>query len=239
MNERFRVTRAFLCFFLLMAMPSAIAKDATVVLLHGLARTSRCMGKMQRALEAEGYRVVNVEYPSRKHRVEELAKQVRASILAQVPEGESLHFVTHSLGGILVRYLQQTSPLPNAKRLVMLSPPNHGSEVVDKLRRWPLFHWINGPAGVQLGTEPDGLVPSLGPPTLEVGVITGDRSINWILSRFIPGPDDGKVSIESARLEGMRDFLVVHASHPYIMKKREVQESTIRFLESGSFQESP
>jgi len=237
--SRGKVGFPLLCFLLLMAMPSALAKDTTVVLLHGLARTSRSMVKMERALEGEGYRVLNISYPSRKHPVEELAKQVRSSILAQVPEGEPLYFVTHSLGGIIVRYLQQSAPLPNATRLVMLSPPNHGSEVVDKLRGWRPFHWINGPAGAQLGTEPDGLVASLKPPTLEVGVITGDRSINWILSCFIPGPDDGKISVESARLEGMQDFLVVHATHPYIMRKREVLGATIRFLESGRFQEIP
>ena len=197
------------------------------------------MSKMQRALEGEGYRVLNVSYPARKHRIEVLARRVRASILTQVPEEEPLFFVTHSLGGIIVRYLEQTSPFPNAKRLVMLSPPNHGSEVVDKLRRWRPFHWINGPAGAQLGTGPDGLVASLGLPTLETGIITGDRSINWVLSCFIPGPDDGKVSVKRAQLKGMKDFLVVHASHPYIMKKRQVLGATIRFLESGSFQEAP
>ncbi len=239
MSESARMTRAVLSFLLLfMAMHSATAKDH-VVLLHGLARTPRCMSKMQRALEAEGYRVINVAYPSRKRRIEELAEQVRATIVAQVSDEAPIHFVTHSLGGIIVRHMQQTAPLPNAKRVVMLSPPNHGSEVVDKLRRWRAFHWINGPAGAQLGTEPDGFVARLGAPPLETGVITGDRSINWILSCFIPGPDDGKVSVASARLEGMRDFQVVHASHPYVMKKRQVIASTIRFLDCGNFQESP
>jgi len=208
-----------------------------IVLLHGLARNSQSMGKMQRALEGEGYPVLNINYPSRKHRIEELAEHIHDSISRQVSEDQPLHFVTHSMGGILVRYLQHTTSLPHARRLVMLSPPNRGSEVVDRLRHLPPFHWVNGPAGEQLGTGPDGLVARLGPPTLETGVITGNRSINWILSRLIPGPNDGKVSVESARLEGMKDFLVVPASHPYIMKNQQVIDSTIRFLDRGRFRE--
>lgn len=193
------------------------------------------MVKMQRALEEEGYEVLNISYPSRKFRIEDLASQVRERVLAQVPEERRVHFVTHSLGGILVRYLQQEAPLPNVGRLVMLSPPNHGSEVVDALGGWRLFHWLNGPAGSQLGTTEDGFIAKLAAPQMEFGVITGDRSINWILSSFIRGPDDGKVSVESARLEGMQDFQVVHATHPYIMKKRSVIASTICFLKNGRF----
>ncbi|MFT4639595.1 MAG: triacylglycerol lipase [Verrucomicrobiales bacterium] len=225
-------------FFLIMTLASAAAQE-TVVLLHGLARTSRCMGKMERSLEAKGYRVLNISYPSRKYPAEALARIVRQQIVDAnvLAEDAPLHFVTHSLGGIIVRYLQQHDPLPNVKRTVMLSPPNHGSEVVDTLGRFRLFKMINGPAGSQLGTGDDGFIAQLDSPDFEVGVITGDRSINLILSLFISGKDDGKVSVESARLPGMRDFRVVHTAHPFIMKNRQVIAATIRFLEQGRFEE--
>ena len=230
------MVRLALGFFMMMALASASARE-TVVLLHGLARTSRSMAKLERALEAKGYDVLNLAYPSRKHSVEALAHQVRQKIVAAnvVTKNAPLHFVAHSLGGIVVRYLQQHDPLPNVQRMVMLSPPNHGSEVVDALGDLRLFRMLNGPAGAQLGTERDGFIAQLAPPDYEVGVITGDRSINLILSRFISGKDDGKVSVASARLEGMRDFRVVHTAHPFIMKNRKVIAATLQFLEQGSF----
>ena len=202
------------------------------------------MEKMKKGLEAGGYRVLNIGYASRKHPIETLAKQVRQRILGEMGDvgadgDEPLFFVTHSLGGILVRWLQQHDPLENVQRMVMLSPPNHGSEVVDALGGWKLFKWLNGPAGSQLGSDPDGFIGRLGPPNFEVGVITGDRSINLVLSTFLPGKDDGKVTVESARLEGMRDFLIVPTSHPYIMKNSRVISATRRFLDQGRFADEP
>ncbi len=235
--------RILSCLLLMSSLISVSAEEEekeedTVVLLHGLARSSRSMLKMERALEADGYRVLNIGYPSREYTVEELARRVRRQIVAEVSEESRLHFVTHSLGGIIVRWMQQEEPLPRVHRMVMLSPPNHGSEVVDTLGDWRLFRWVNGPAGSQLGTGEDGIAARLGAPDFEVGVITGDRSINWILSRYLPGKDDGKVSVASARLEAMRDFRVVHTAHPFIMKNRRVISATRHFLAEGRFPEA-
>jgi hypothetical protein len=120
-------------------------------------------------------------------------------------------------------------------RVVMLSPPNSGSEVVDKLGDTRIFKWLNGPAGGQLGTGPDSLPKSLGPPKYEVGIITGDRTINPILSLLIPGSDDGKVSVESAKLQGMKDFLIVHEAHPLIMNDEKVLQQVTAFIKDGVF----
>ena len=134
-----------------------------------------------------------------------------------------------------MRHYLSVRQIGNLGRVVMLSPPNQGSEVVDALVDAPGFEWINGPAGVQLGTGDDDLPRSLGLANFELGIITGDRSINLINSSMIPDKDDGKVSVASARLEGMADFLVVHHTHPFIMKARDVIEQTIRFLQHGCF----
>ncbi len=107
---------------------------------------------------------------------------------------------------------------------------------MDKLGDFGIFHWINGPAGHQMGTDPDSLPNRLGPPSFELGIITGDRSINPLLSLLIPGPNDGKVSVERAKLAGMRDFLVIHATHPLIMRNRQAITQTIHFLRHGAFQ---
>ena len=221
---------------LLLAAPLTRANEA-VVLLHGLMRQPSSMSKMADALADEGYTVHNLGYPSREFPIEDLAKQVRQEISTLVASKQTVHFVTHSMGGILVRQIQKTDPLPNIGRVVMLSPPNKGSEVVDTIGDWKLFNEANGPAGNQLGTAANGFIAKLGPVNFECGIITGDRSINWINSYIIPGQDDGKVSVESAKVAGMQAYKVVHATHPMIMKKKSVIEEVVQFMKNGSFKD--
>jgi len=209
-----------------------------VVLLHGLARRAGSMQRMADALQEGGFEVCNLGYPSREHSVEVLAANyVLPSIRACFPDPQRpLNFVTHSMGGLLVRQLAATvSNLPIA-RVVMLSPPNHGSEVVDKLGGLWLFRAINGPAGGQLGTGAQDLPERLGPPAYELGVLTGTRSVNPLLSLLITGANDGKVSVASARLDGMRDFMTLPVSHPFIMRNPQAIAQTLGFLREGRFQ---
>ena len=222
-------------FFIILTLTTQLAAEEVVILLHGLIRTSASMEAMEDALLEEAYIVHNIDYPSRHFPIEQLAKDVREQIEALTESDDTIHFVTHSMGGILVRTIQKETPLENIGRVVMLSPPNQGSELADSLGELSLYNWINGPAGGQLGTDPDGYVNSLGPVDFELGVIAGDRSINWINSIIIPGKDDGKVSIERAKVEGMKDYKVIHATHPYIMKNNEAVTAAIQFLKSGSF----
>ncbi|MGJ8641079.1 MAG: esterase/lipase family protein [Opitutaceae bacterium] len=216
-------------------MTTIAHSQETVVLLHGLARSSKSMQKMETALQTEGYKTLNIDYPSRKHKVEHLAAEVRKKIEKQTKGATKIHFVTHSMGGILVRQLHKSEPLDNMGRVVMLSPPNQGSEVIDKIGDQKAVKKVNGPAGNQLGTDPKGFVRQLGAVSFELGVITGDRSINWINSQMIPGKDDGKVSTESAKVEGMQAYKVVHATHPMIMKKPEIIKDVLKFLRTGKF----
>jgi triacylglycerol lipase len=208
-----------------------------VILLHGLCRTSRSMTKMESALVAAGFKVQNVNYPSRRACVEKLADDAIGPAVANCQQDGAIKidFVTHSLGGILVRSYLERHEIPSLGRVVMLAPPNQGSEVVDKLGWLFLFKWINGPAGNELGTDKNSTPNKLGPAKFSVGVIAGDRSINWINSLLIPGRDDGKVSVERTKLAGMSDFVVIHATHPFIMRNREAIQQTIQFLRKGSF----
>jgi len=208
-----------------------------VILLHGLCRTNRSMDKMERALTAAGYTVKNVDYPSRTAPIQKLADDAIGKAVAGCERdgATKIDFVTHSLGGILVRSYLARHPLPSLGRVVMLAPPNQGSEVVDKLGWTFVFKWLNGPAGNELGTDTYSVPNQLGPVNYPVGVIAGDRSINWINSLLIPGRDDGKVSIERTKLAGMSDHIVIHATHPFIMKNREAIRQTIQFLRTGAF----
>lgn len=231
-------TCAILC--LLVFAPPSPGTEA-VVLLHGLARTDKSMTKMATALEVEGFTVLNVDYPSREATVEALATKVIKAVLAdpKLKDATRIHFVTHSMGGILVRQYLKTKRPDRMGRVVMLGPPNQGSEVVDQLGDTAVFKAINGPAGQQLGTGPDSVPNQLGPVDFDLGVIAGDRSINWINSFMIKGPDDGKVSVERTKVAGMKAHLVVHATHPYLMKNARVIRETIHFLRHGRFTATP
>ena len=216
---------------------AVIPSREDVILLHGLCRTPRSMAKMQRALTRAGYTVWNVDYPSRTAPIQKLADDCIGRTIARCRQNGAtrIDFVTHSLGGILVRSYLARHAVPDLGRVVMLAPPNQGSEVVDKLGRVFLFKWINGPAGNELGTDKNSVPNQLGPARFPVGIIAGDRSINWINSLLIPGPDDGKVSVPRAKLAGMSDFLVIHTTHTFIMHNREAIRQTIRYLQNGKF----
>lgn len=208
-----------------------------VVLLHGLARTAYSMKKLEARLTQEGYTVVNIGYPSRKHAIESLATIAVGKGIHRCREFgcTSIHFVTHSLGGILVRLYLKKHPLDALGRVVMLGPPNRGSEIVDKLRNNPAFRLLNGPAGSQLGTKITDVPESLGPVDFELGVIAGTRHANPLLSVYLPKPHDGKVSVASTRVEGMTDFIVLPTTHSFMMNNEAVIGQTVRFLRHGRF----
>ncbi|MDY7080446.1 MAG: alpha/beta hydrolase [Chloroflexota bacterium] len=206
-----------------------------VVLLHGLGRTSRSMRALERIL-SQGFRVINIDYPSRRYPIERLAEHVGHRIHHRCPDGEKrIHFVTHSLGGIVLRYYLKENQLHNLGRSVMLSPPNRGNELVDVFRANVLFQVATGPAGQQLGTEPSSLPNVLGPVNFEVGIIAGNGSRNPVFSRLIPGADDGRVSVERSKVAGMADFLIVPQHHTCIMNSSQVLAQVIYFLENGEF----
>jgi pimeloyl-ACP methyl ester carboxylesterase len=208
-----------------------------VVLLHGLARTSGSMGEMERKLQAAGFAVVNVGYPSREHPVEVLARQAVEEGLQFCSEqgAEPIHFVSHSLGSILVRYYFQERVDSRLGRVVMLGPPNQGAELVDALAEFPGFGLLNGPSAEQLGTGHEGIADSLGAVNFELGVIAGDQAINPFFAALIPGPDDGKVSVESTRVKGMREHLVMPVTHTWMMFNNDVIDQVISFLQRGYF----
>ncbi len=209
-----------------------------VILLHGLRRTPRSMRRMEHALGEAGYRVYALDYPSTGKPIERLAEEDLAPLVDRcLAAGPGrLHFVAHSMGNIVLRQYLAVHNLERAGRIVMLAPPNRGSEVVDKLGDYDLFNWMHGPAGGQLGTDSNSLPNTLPAPEAEVGIVAGTRSINWFLSSLIPGPDDGKVAVERTRLEGMDDFVAVPATHTFLMRDRHVIELTIRFLRTGRFE---
>lgn len=210
----------------------------TVVLLHGLGRTQRSMEPLEKALESAGYRVENLGYPSRHHTIGALADSLAAELDRCCADARTLHFVTHSLGGILVRAWARGAGAERIGRVVMLSPPNQGSELVDQLPE-SLLRVVLGPASVQLGTDSGSVPVRLPPVDFELGIITGDATLNPLFSWWIPGEDDGKVAVEDAWVEGADDFLVVPYTHAFIMRRDQVAEQVVAFLKSGAFTAHP
>lgn len=208
-----------------------------VILLHGLSRTDFSMFRMERALEESGYLVANIHYDSREHIVEDLASIAIEEGLQSCRERQArrIHFATHSLGGILVRYYMQSNSIPELGRVVMLAPPNQGSEIIDVFGRMPGFELFSGEPARQLGTGPNSLVNNLPGVSFELGVIAGNRSISPFFSLALPDRDDGKVSVESTKVEGMRDFIEVPYSHTFIMQRDEVIDQVKYFLRNGRF----
>ena len=213
------------------------ARADCVVLLHGLARSEASMLILQQVLEFHGYRTVNETYPSDTAPISELVDYVGRS--AAHCGDERMHFVTHSLGGILVRaWLAQGHPA-NLGRVVMLAPPNHGSEIVDAIRQNDVLNevatFLNGPATVQLGTGSDSFVDTLPPVDFELGVIAGDVPINPIGAAVIGQRSDGTVSVDSTRVEGMADHVTIDASHTLIMMNPIAMAEVLEFLRNGVF----
>lgn len=211
--------------------------DECVVLLHGLNRSWRAMRPMAEAMQAAGFTTVNVDYPSQSGTIEEIAPVAVGLGLNECRESGAtrIHFVTHSLGGILLRYENKHSNIPDLGRVVMLGPPNQGSEIIDKTRDWPGFEMLSGAAGAQLGTDPDSMPIQLGAVDFELGVIAGTGTINVFSSAMLPNPNDGKVSVARTQVQGMSDFLIVVNSHRYISRSDLVFRNTESFLRSGSF----
>jgi hypothetical protein len=215
------------------------AADECVILLHGMVRSAASMETMAEALGEAGYVAANIDYPSRDHPIEVLAPMAVNAGLAECEAAGAtarIHFVTHSLGGILVRKYLSDKEISNLGRVVMLGPPNQGSEAVDELGDVPGFDWLNGPAGRQLGKGPASVPLQLGAADFEVGIIAGNRTIDPITSAVLDDPDDGKVSVEDTRLEGMADFIVVEHSHAFMMRLQRPIELTIHFLQTGRFE---
>jgi len=206
-----------------------------IVLLHGLGRLKSSMWQLEHYFKKQSYQVINQGYPSSRLNIEQLAEQYIGKAVKQCQNTSKIHFITHSLGGILLRQYLQNHQLPLGSRIVMLAPPNQGSEMATKLRNIFLFKWFTGTAGQQLTTTTQSIIPQLKPINFEVGIIAGNRSWIPFVSYLLKGNDDGVVSIEETKLFEMTDHIIVPHSHTFIMNFKQVIEQANYFIKQGHF----
>lgn len=215
--------------------PGAAASPEVVVLVHGLLRSERSMQPLAESLSDAGYRAIALDYPTTKLAPDELVEYVEREVASCCADAPKLHFVTHSLGGLMVRAVIARHRPAALGRVVMLAPPNHGSEWVDRFGDWPLFRWIFGPTATQLGTVASSFPRRLPAPDYEVGVIAGTTSYRLGADSVLGGANDGTVSVASTQLDGMTDFATVPESHTFIMRSDEVAGLVASFLKDGRF----
>ncbi|MCU7853179.1 MAG: hypothetical protein KZQ80_13305 [Candidatus Thiodiazotropha sp. (ex Monitilora ramsayi)] len=225
--------------FLILLQSSVVqaTQSECAILLHGMGRTHFSMGLIKDVLKEQGYHVWSESYPSLTKSVDELTVPTIESGLTYCKNvnAKKIHFITHSLGGIVVRHYLQDHQIPNLGRIVMLAPPNKGSEIADQMKDGFFYRSIMGPAGQVLGTDDKSLPNRLKPIRGEIGIIAGEKEgSSWFLPE-IPGEDDGKVAVERTKLAEMKDFLKVKSGHTFIMRDDEVISQVIFFLQNGKF----
>lgn len=217
-------------------------KKDYVTLLHGLNRDYQDMQRIELALVDQGFEVINIDYPSTEISIEEIAGQVKEIIKEENKNKNCrMNFVTFSMGGVVLRKIFTTYKPKNLGRVVMIAPPNKGTEVSDFLRDnflSPIFDMIYGPSGKQVGVEnEDSIINELPKKAnYKLGIIAGKTNFSLFFSNFIlPGKDDGVVSVESTKLEGMSDFIIINSIHYLMPRNEEVIAQVVNFLEKGKF----
>jgi triacylglycerol lipase len=207
-----------------------------VVLLHGLARSHHAMSSIESTLKQHDYLVINQDYPSTKKSISALANQdIQPMVDACLKyQPDHIMFVTHSLGGIVLQKYLETHTVDNLSHIVMLSPPNHGSPLADLLHTNWIFQKIMGPAGQELTTAHPNNKQSLKQP-YQIGIIAGNFNLIPFSNYIFHGENDGKVSVASARMNNINDFIVLPVGHTFMMSNARVKHQILHFLRFGQF----
>jgi len=210
-----------------------VKPDEMVFLLHGIGKTKYDMAALSKRLRREGYAVVNWDYPSTRYTLAELADKL-AEQVERFPNYR-IHFVTHSMGGIVVRTYFSRHKLNKAGRLVMIAPPSQGAELAQFFGDWRLYQQLLGPAGQELRPGESGHCAAAGVPPVEFGIIAGGTGGKIGINPLLPGDNDGTVTVESTKLEGAQDFARVPYPHPVIQMMPKTADLAIQFLKTGHF----
>lgn len=215
------------------------AEQQCVILLHGLGRTHHSMSSIEFMLKRQNYFVVNEDYPSTKKSIEDLANQYIPLMIDQclIHYSTRINLVTHSMGGIVLRKYLQNHEITQLSHIVMLAPPNHGSQLADLLHNNWMFKFIIGPAGQELTTYKTSVPNTLNHLNhhYQLGIIAGNFSLVPFNNLIFHEINDGKVTVSSTKLNTMKDFIVLPVGHTFMMNNSLVQQQILNFLNYGKF----
>lgn len=219
-----------------------VLSGPTVILLHGLGESRDSMRPLAAHLRTElDAHVISFGYASVRADIDTHARAL-AAVVGGLPEADSLRFVGHSLGNLVVRRwlaLAAADDLARTRALVMLGPPNQGSDLARMIARvWPLADQAEG-AARDLGLDWQRVAPTLAQPNCPCGIVAGGRGDDLGYSSLLPGDDDAVVRVEETRLSGASDFLLLPVHHAAMMRHEAVQRATVEFLERGRFARGP
>lgn len=206
-----------------------------VVMIHGIGRSSKSFSEMSSQLKSKGYTVVGFDYPSTQVSIPDCAEYLH-QVVQSLDGIESIDFVCHSMGGLVLRAYSMNHTTVRFRRAVMLGVPNRGAKMADFLKENPIFKMVLGPAGQQLASDDDGgLIKKLPIPKFEFGVLAGGRSKAKGFNPLLPGDNDLTVSVSSTRLPGAADFILIPVMHSFLMTDNRGIKATLNFLEHGQF----
>lgn len=205
-----------------------------VVLLHGLWRSHHAMDELALDLHAKGYETINLPYPSFRKSLDEIVTEVAEQL---GDSDKKTHFVTHSMGGIVIRKLAHDFPNKVTGRIVMLAPPNQGSEIIDWMEDCSFVQWSLGPGGMELSSESvTQSIPGFSHQE-EVGVIMGCGQNLPIFQPLLDGENDGIVTVDGGMTEGVSELIVTPTNHCFIMANPKVKAQITEFLSKGCFKQ--
>lgn len=207
-----------------------------IILLHGINGSSSELANIEAYLVSQDESVENIDYPSTEYPIEVLVSDYVGPMLEQFArEVDTVHFACHSMGNIVLRYYLKDHPDYPYGRIVMMGPPNQGSQLTDTFKKWKYYKKRYGPAGDQIGTDVEDLLNLSKQLPRDVGIIAGTKTMFFLYSWIIPGKDDGKVSHSSMKSPGYRAFVTVPYHHDEMTYKEDLAELILNYIKNGEF----
>jgi len=217
-------------------------RGPTVIVLHGLGEGRDSMKPLVAHLRTTmNATVLTFGYASTKAAIADHGRAL-AAVVTGLPTAESISFVGHSLGNLVVRsWMAQAreAELARVNRMVMLGPPNQGSDLAKMAAKvWVLAALSDG-AARDLVVDWHKVAPTLPAPQCPFGIVAGGKGDGAGYSMLLDGDDDAVVRVDETRLDGADDFLLVPVHHAAMMKHPAVQQAVSSFLTTGRFPAAP
>lgn len=206
-----------------------------LILLHGINQANSVFKGLEKLTTKNGFAVLNIDYPSTIFSIEEIVEIMDHQINPVIKGYKLISFVGFSLGGLIVRAYLNKYKLSNLGKVVLVGVPNKGSEVADFLRKNKLYKKLYGPSGQQLTTTFNNSIHVFGKPYYECGIISGNLALDFWGLILRGQPNDGKVTVNSTKIEGAKDHIILNLPHWFLPRSSKVHKNILYFLKNSKF----